>query len=288
MPAIGRPSVKIDDGWRAEYDGVKVRVRYVMEGKGPAVVLLHGLGASLAVWGENISRLAQGHSVYALDLPGNGKSDKPDEMAYDAVSGAHLLAKFMDSTGISSATLVGNSAGGLISAICALKYPERVDGLVLVDSAGLGRQLSWFLRLSSVPFLGELLQMPNVLSAENMVKSVFYEHRPVSDAVIQELMQSRNIPEAKKATLKAIRSGMGLLGLSGRMMVLDRLRSFMKSLLIVWGREDRIIPVSHAYRAQRVLAKSTVHVIPYCGHWPQLERSQEFNSLVLRFLEDNV
>ena len=159
---------------------------------------------------------------------------------------------------------------------------------MLVDTAGLGRQLAWFLRLASVPLLGELLQLPNVRSAENLVKSVFYEHRPVSDAVVQELMQSRNIPQAKKATLKAIRSGMGLLGLSKRMMLLDRLRSFVKPLLIVWGREDRIIPVSHAYNAQRVLANSTIHVIPYCGHWPQLEKSQEFNSLVLRFLEDNV
>ena len=68
------------------------------------------------------------------------------------------------------------------------------------------------------------------------------------------------------------------------MIVLHQLKEFMKPLLIIWGREDRIIPVSHAYRAAEVLPNSEVHIIPRCGHWPQLERPKEFNPLVLGFL----
>ena len=170
------------------------------------MLLLHGLGASLAVWGENIDPLAEEHAVYALDLPGHGKSDKPQEIDYDAVAGAHFLVRFMDALGLSSATLIGSSAGGLIATICALLYPERVDRLVLVDTAGLGRQMAWFIRLSSLPFIGELLHTPNVLTTRGLTQSLFYEPWPVAEHLVEELMQVRNIPEAKRASLTAIRA----------------------------------------------------------------------------------
>lgn len=276
-------------GGRKAGEKLKVRVRYVIEGEGPAVMLVHGLGASLAVWGENITPLADGgHAVYALDLPGQGRSDKPEELNYNAVSGAHFLVDFMDVVGIESATLIGNSAGGLIAALCALTYPDRVDRLVLVDSAGLGRHMAWFLRFASLPFLGELLHIPLVRSTRSLMRSVFYEPGSVSRDMVNDVMQVPNTPEAKRSILKATRSGVNLLGLRRSMMVLPTLKDWMKPLLIVWGREDRILPVSHAYQAAKVLPNSRVHVIPWCGHWPQMERPQEFNPLVLRFLEESM
>lgn len=177
-----------------------------------------------------------------------------------------------------SATLIGNSAGGLLAALCALSYPEQ---LVLVNTAGLGRELSWFLRLASLPFIGELLYTPNVRSTRNLAKSVFYDPRSVNDDVVNELVAVRNLPEAKMAVLKGLRSGIGPLGLRKYMMVLPKLRGLERPLLLVWGREDRIIPVSHAYKAARVLPHCELHVIPHCGHWPQMERPAEFNRLVL-------
>ena len=262
-----------------------MRVRYVREGEGPAVLLLHGLGASLAVWGETIAPIARGNAVYALDLPGHGRSDKREEIEYDAIAGAHFLVQYMNSLGISTASLIGNSAGGLVTAICAILYPQRIDKLVLVDAAGLGRQMAWFLRLASLPLVGELLHMPNVRNARNMIKSVFYESRPVSVNLVEELIRARNTPAAKRSTLRALRSGINLGGLKKNMMVLHRLKDYGKPILIVWGREDRIIPVSHAYRAAEVLSDCQVHIIPRCGHWPQLERPEEFVPLVHRFLE---
>ena len=116
--------------------------------------------------------MAGGHTVYALDLPGHGRSDKPRELDYGAVAGAHFLGTFMGALGICSATLVGNSAGGLVTTICALTYPQRVEGLVLVDAAGLGRQVAWFLRFASLPLLGELLHFPNVRSTRSMIRGV--------------------------------------------------------------------------------------------------------------------
>lgn len=262
-----------------------IRVRYVMQGEGRAVLLVHGLASSLAVWGENIAPLAEEHTVYALDMPGHGKSDKPRGLGYNAVDGAHFLVRFMDTLGISSATLIGNSAGGLITTICALSYPQRVERLVLVSAAGLGRPLAWFLRLTSLPLVGELFHIPNVRNTRNMIKSLFYDPRPLRDDLVEELVQARNTPEAKRATLQAARSGVNLWGLRKQMMMLHRLEDFLKPILIIWGREDRVLPVSHAYRAAEVLSNCDVHIIPRCGHWPQMERPREFNQLVLGFLK---
>ena len=257
-----------------------------MESEGPPLVLVHGLGASMEVWGENIAPLAQHHTVYALDLPGHGKSDKPRGIGYDAVSGAHFLVRFMDAVGVPTVTLMGNSAGGLITAICAVIYSQRVERLVLVDAAGLGRQMVWFLRFASLPIIGELLYIPNVRNASNLIKGVFYRPRPMVDDLVAELVRTRNTPDVKAAALSALRSGVNLWGLRKSMMVLDPIKGLAKPLLIVWGREDRIIPASHAERAARVLPDDVVHIIPQCGHWPQMERPEEFNPLVLRFLRE--
>ena len=260
-----------------------VRVRYVIEGEGPAIVLVHGLGASLAVWNDNIWDLSRGHRVYALDLPGHGKSDKPGELHYDSISGAHFLVSFMDAVDIDTATLMGNSAGGHIAAACALRYPQRVDRLILVSSAGLGRDMAWFLRASSLPLLGELLQLPPFRNTDNLIRAVFYEPRPLSDTLLEDLVASHGDPGAKRAVLRAIRSEMNIRGLRKHMQLLPELKEFHKPVLIIWGREDRIIPVSHAHQAAKVLGQK-MHIIPRSGHWPQLESPEEFNEVVLGFL----
>ena len=300
FPQSQRSRTKVSSDWsRAgesiEGENINVMVRYVMEGEGPAVLMVHGLGASLAIWEENIAPLAHGHTVYAIDLPGSGKSDKPKDLDYHSVAGAQFLIRLMDTLGIKSATLIGNSGGGLVTTICALTYPERIDKLVLVDSAGLGRQMAWFLRLASLPFLGELLHIPDVRNPHGLIKSIFYEPRRVSAAVLEDIMEARNTPQAKRVTLEELRSGVSLRGLRKDMMMLHKLKDYANPLLIVWGEEDRLLPVSHAYHARQVLVGDSargdttashreVHVIPRCGHWPQMERPEEFNPLVLRFM----
>ena len=300
LPQPRRSRTKVSSDWsrveesRAGED-IDVMVRYVMAGEGPAVLMVHGLGASLAIWEENIAPLAQGHTVYAIDLPGSGKSDKSKNLDYHSVTGAQFLIRLMDTLGINRATLIGNSGGGLVTTICALTYPERIDKLVLVDSAGLGRQVAWFLRLASLPLLGELLHLPNVRNPHGLIKSIFYEPQRVSAAVLEDIMEARNAPQAKRVTLEELRSGVGLRGLRKNMMMLHKLKEYANPLLIVWGEEDRLLPVSHAYHARQVLVcdgaqRATtapyraVHVIPRCGHWPQMERPEEFNPLVLSFL----
>ena len=262
-----------------------VRVRYLSAGEGPAVILLHGLGASLAVWSENIGPLGAVGSVYAVDLPGHGKSDKPFGLLYDSMAGGHFLVSLMDALELSSAVLVGNSAGGLVASWCAVNHPERVRGLLLVDTAGLDRNMPWFLRLSTVPALGEFLHTPPMLSGRSMVKSIFHQARPEYVRFLDDLMDVRLKPEVKRAMLESIRSGITLRGLKRELVALDALSGLGKPVMFVWGGEDRILLASHAQRALEGRSVAPIHIIPDAGHWPMLEKPDEFNNLAASFIQ---
>ena len=251
------------------------------------MILLHGLGASLAVWAENIGPLSEVGAVYAVDLPGHGKSDKPFGLLYDSMAGGHFLAvvSLMDALRLSRAVLVGNSAGGLVASWCAVNYPDRVSGLMLVDTAGLDRNMPWFLRLSTLPGLGELLHSPPMLSGRSMVKSIFHQTRPEYVRLLDDLMDVRHKPEVKRAMLESIRSGITIRGLKRELVALTALSGLAKPVLFIWGREDRILLVSHAQHALEGRSVGPIHVIPNAGHWPMLEQPDEFNKLAASFIQ---
>ena len=103
------------------------------------------------------------------------------------------------------------------------------------------------------------------------------------DGVVDEVMEVWNFPDTKRAVLKAIRAAVGVAGVRSEVRVLDRLATMRQPLLIVWGQQDRIIPVHHTRLVGRALPGARVHVIDRCGHWPQLERPEEFNTALLEF-----
>ena len=109
---------------------------------------------------ENIAPLSERHRVHALDMVGFGRSDKP-QVPYSADLLVRFVNDFMAEQGIERTSLVGNSMGGLVALQLALLAPEKVDKLVLVASAGLGREITMSLRLISLPFIGEWLSRPS-------------------------------------------------------------------------------------------------------------------------------
>ena len=258
-----------------------VKVRYVQAGQGPVVLLLHGLGASLITWRRNIYPLAHaGFTVLAPDLPGHGDSDKPPHLSYDPISGAQLLHDFARELGVERLSLVGSSAGGLIVGLLALEHPEMVDRLVLVGAGGLGKRVSWFLRMISLPVLGELFYQPWIHQTMGTTKRIFYNHPPGMDEVLRELHRVRSLPGARRAALRSIRSSVNYFGLRRQRYIVDRLKESPVPLLTVWGEKDIIIPISHADMIRRELPNSTVYTMPECGHWPHMEKPEEFNLLL--------
>ncbi len=249
------------------------------------VVVLHGLADSLLSWYCNFDFLADaGYRVIAPDLPGFGESDKPSHLEYDPGSAADFIYDFCEKLGIEKLSLVGNSDGGLIAGLFALEHPADVEKLVLVDSAGFGRKVSWLLRVISVPVLGDFIFQPKLNSMMGLSKRLFYKPPAVLEDLLPEMDRLKLLPGARMATLKSIRSSINLLGLRLQWHILDRLKLSDVPLLVVWGASDVIIPVSHTKITSQELPRCNVQAIPECGHWPQMEKPSVFNPIVTQFL----
>ena len=266
-----------------------INLNYLEVGEGPAVLLVHGLGTSVVTWYCNIDALVSGgYRVLALDLPGHGDSNKPKDLDYDPVAAAELIRQLLAELELDRISLVGNSAGGLVVGLFSLAYPQQVEKLVLVAPGGLGRHITWLLRLMSVPVLGELLYQPRLQSSVGLARRIFFRPPPIWKEILPEMERVRNLPGSRRAAIQSIRSSVNLLGQRRKNYILDRLRDFKRPLLTIWGQEDTIIPVSQAAAVRRALPRSVTRVIPECGHWPHMEKAEQFNGLLLRFLNGSL
>ncbi len=266
-----------------------IKVRYLEAGEGPPVLLVHGLGTSMVTWYCNIDALVSGgYRVLALDLPGHGDSDKPKNLDYDPAAAAELIRQFLVELELDRISLVGNSAGGLVVGLFSLAYPQQVEKLVLVAPGGLGRHVTWLLRILSIPVLGEIFYQPRLQSPMNLAKRIFFCPPPILAEVLPEMERVRNLPGTRHAAIQSIRSSVNLLGQRKKSYILDRLRDLKRPLLTIWGEEDAIIPVSQAAAVRRALPRSVTRVIPECGHWPHMEKAEQFNDLLVRFLDGSL
>jgi pimeloyl-ACP methyl ester carboxylesterase len=256
------------------------RVRFVRKGSGPTIVLLHGFASSIYTWKDVLPVLARDHEVVALDLPGFGQSACPPELTFDEYPG--VVLGLLDRLGVSRATVVGNSMGGGVAAVLAGERPERVERLVLIDAAGFNLQEKkrpWPIRaVGSAPAAALLDRLPlRRLLVEASLRQVFFDDALVSGERIDEYLEPVLRPEAPRA----IRSL-----LASRSLHPDAVRELLPRItapaLIVWGREDRWIPVADADRFRAALPGSRVVVLDRCGHMPQEERPAE----VARLIED--
>jgi pimeloyl-ACP methyl ester carboxylesterase len=253
--------------------------------KGSAVLLLHGLGGSVENWEFNIEQLAQHHRVYAVDGVGFGRSDKPAG-GIKISQEVQFIKDFMDGQHIDKASLVGNSAGGLMALRLAIQFPNRVEKLVLVDSGALGREVALSFRLASIPLIGELFSRPSRKGVARLWRQIFYDPDIITNNLVEETYQLASLPGAQRSLLSALRAGINFLGQRTNMTrpMLENLSTINTPTLIIWGQQDRIIPVSHAYVASKKMPNAELHIFDHCGHMPQMEHPKEFNELVLKFL----
>jgi len=190
----------------------------------------------------------------------------------------------MDASGFDQVSLVGNSMGGLMALALTLEHPQRVHKLILVDSAGLGRQVAGFLRLMSIPAMGELMARPTRDSVKWTLRRIFYDYAFATPQFIEALYQERRIPGNKQAMLKILRYGVNFFGLRPHALLSNRLPCVKAPTLVLWGQQDTIFPASHARHAAGLLPGAQLHTFDQCGHWPHIEKQEEFNQLVLDFL----
>jgi 4,5:9,10-diseco-3-hydroxy-5,9,17-trioxoandrosta-1(10),2-diene-4-oate hydrolase len=262
-------------------------IRFIEKGKGPPLVLLHGMGGSLEWWEYNLDFFSQKYRTIAFDFPGFGFSSKSG-IDFRKNSASDFMVSFLDAFQLSKASLIGNSMGGLFAFLTAADQADRIDKLVLVANVGFGPKLSIPLRLGTVFPFGELaLSIPNQLTAKLFLDRLFYDSRKIPSHLIPTVLKIFNLPKTRKVCLQFLRSGVNLKGLKEEiwLKILDRASSLPHKTLIVWGKNDKVASLDQAYVGEKLIKNSQLHVFERCGHLPQLEWFEEFNRLVLDFLE---
>ena len=276
-----------------------VNIHYVCGGSGPPLVLVHGLGSSAAVeFYYNLEPLAAHHRVFAIDLPGVGRSDKP-ALEYTIDLFVRAVSDLMASEGIDCAAVMGVSMGGRVALGLGLDSPEKVERLVLVDALGVGaprRVLAYSILLTRG--LGELTLRGTARALRQMNPAVirrfwgWYLKRPNrvdtiwSDERIANHGTLLATPEYRAAYLSALRSIAGMRHLRNGVVVEDRLPELRMPTLLVWGGRDHIFPASHAQAAKNRIPNGRLEVFDDSGHTPQMEEPERFNRLVLDFLQE--
>ena len=264
------------------------RQRGALDDGRPVLLLLHGLAGSSSTWDDVIERLGAHVAVLAPDLPGHGRSDKPRQ---DYSLGAHATAlrDLMVALGVERATVVGHSLGGGVAMQFAYQHPERCERLVLVSSGGLGSEVSWALRALSLP--GSEYVLPAIIpgfvrDAGNAVLRTFGGLGVRWPLVEQSWSAYASLADAdnRRSFLRTLR---GVVGPSGQTVSAhDRLYlAALLPTLIVWGRRDRTLPVSHAAAAHESLPGSELVIFERAGHFPHTEEADAFVATLDRFLE---
>lgn len=266
--------------------GGPTRVNYVEMGSGDfAVVFLHGLSGSWQNWLENIPRFARTHRVIAPDLPGFGHSPLPPwEISIEGYG--RMVHDLCEALGVGDCAVVGNSMGGFIAAEAAAREPERFEKLVLVSAAGISHA-----RVRSQP-----AETAARMGAAVAPIALRYQERGflrprIRHAMFQGLFDRPDLlrPELLWELLANGAGRPGLVPVVKRLFgyeILEELEQVDVPTLIVWGRNDRVVPAKDALGYAEHLRNSSTVIFDRTGHCPQLERPLRFNRLLEAFLDE--
>lgn len=247
----------------------------------PPILFLHGSGPGVSAWANwrlNLPALAAEFRTVAPDIVGFGFTTRPAGITYDLATWKSHLGDFLDALGLGRVHLVGNSFGGALALAFAVEFPERVERLVLMGSAGLSFPIT--------PALDRIWGYePTLERMRELLDLMAYDRSLVNDDIadlryrasmredIQEAYAAM-FPEPRQASLDALATSE------------DAIRGLPHEALVLHGRDDRIVPVESSYRLSNLIDRSQLHVLGRCGHWTQIEQAGRFNRLVTDFFRE--
>ena len=277
-------AMKVPEDRYINVDAINARY-WQLGNEGSPIVLIHGLGGCLENWEFNISALSNYHRVYAVDLVGCGLTEKPF-VRYSIPYLAEFVHEFMALKNIENSCLIGHSIGAGIAIEMYLTNPARIDRLILVDGFGFGKKLALQFRILAIPILGEQLMKPNRDGLIQFFKMLFYDHTLITDELVAFSFERSSLPGSAEAYLTTLRAHANFFGLKHDHMqrTKENAHQITVPTKIIWGKEDRAIPIEQAFIASKILPDSSLHIINKCGHVPQVEYIEEFNRVVLEFL----
>lgn len=249
-----------------------LRIRYLKLGAGgEPLILVHGFGGDLNNWLFNHATLAVKREVYALDLPGHGESTK------DVADGSldnltDVVIGCMDALGIPAAHLIGHSMGGAVCLNVAKRSPQRVHSLVLIASAGLGAEING-------DYITGFVAATNRRALKPLLSELFSDPGQVTRQLIDDMLKYKRLDGVAESLDRL--AGKLFANGSQQMILAEVPEVFGKPVLVIWGKEDRIIPARHAPKAG---GKVRVEILEGQGHMVQMEAANDVNRLMESFL----
>ena len=235
----------------------------------PPVLLLHGLGGSADRWTKVIPYLSGKYRLIIPDIIGFGYSEKP-HVEYTVDFFITFIKKFLNLLNVSDINIIGSSYGGLLALEYAIKYEAEIKKLVLVSPAGMMRYVSTTLK----HYISAALY-PTYENVVRAFQEMIYDSNMISEESIHDFIDRMNLPNSKYAFMST------LMSFNDHPKLTDRLKIDIPTL-IIWGRNDKVIPVRYAKKFK--IPNSKIVLLDKCGHYPHIEKIEEFTRIILKFL----
>ncbi|HWN08130.1 MAG TPA: alpha/beta hydrolase [Pyrinomonadaceae bacterium] len=262
-------------------------LHYEVFGSGDPILAIHGLGASNYTWRKLKGRLPD-HRLILIDLKGHGESVKPRDTNYSIPDQAELVLQFIREHDLRNLTVVGNSYGGAVSLMVAIRLcqeePERLSKLILICSGGYNQDLPWHLKLIRTPVLGGLALhlLPATINTLTVLRYSYYQKRLISWEQCKAYARPIGSPGGRHALIQVAKQAVP----ENFEELIAQYPTISVPTLLIWGRNDRVIPLSIGERLNRDIPDSKLVVLDHVGHVPQEESPEETIAAILTFLED--
>jgi 2-hydroxymuconate-semialdehyde hydrolase/2-hydroxy-6-oxo-octa-2,4-dienoate hydrolase len=261
-------------------DANGIATHYLEAGSGDAVIMLHGSGpgvSATANWQYNIGTLAKHFRVLAPDIVGFGDTERPADVVYSLRTWTDHVWAFLDGHRVGVASIVGNSLGGRIAMQMATDQPERITKMVLMGSPGVGMTLTDGLAALRA-------YQPSHQAMRDLLRNYFaVDPAMITDELVRiryEASVADGAFEAYQAMFNDPRHKGSELGITE-----EEVRAIDTPTLLVHGREDKVVPLAVSITMLELFPHADLHVFSACGHWTQIERADEFSTLVVNYLE---
>lgn len=250
-------------------------------GQGELIMFIHGSGpgvSAYANWRGSMPVLAEKFRVIAPDMVGFGYTDRPEGIVYNMDTWVQQTIDLMDALGIEKTNLVGNSFGGALALALTIKYPNRFNKVVLMGAVGVYFDLTYGLDKAWG-------YTPSIKNMKELLDIFAYDRSIVTDD-LAKMRYEASIRPGFQESFSSMFPSPRQNGVDSMESCENDIKKIDKEVLIIHGREDKVIPVQNSIRLNQLILKSQLHIFGQCGHWTQIEHKDRFNNLLLNFFSE--
>lgn len=283
---FGTPPNTIDSN--TSYSTVdEVKIAYTMFGNGPPLMMLHSSGWSSIEYDMLAEPLSKHYTIYLVDMPGFGMSDKP-QTSYTLEYLSDNMKGFVEQFPEEHFSIIGSSIGGSVATQLAAEFPDRIDNVILIDPFGFGKDINQTAIIAQVPVLAEAVFFPNKLTFNYVLDHGLLSSESLTPEYREELYIASQSPKAQRAKLSVLRTTITMRGVHPD--VIDMMRNagmgVQQPTLLLWGENDTYAPTEQHYEAMRYIPQAQYQSLEKAGHFAHMESPYIIAQLILDFLKD--